>query len=251
MLRIRPEQMKAFETAAAKGFQDRMLEHVGQFFPKHLAILGEPAIREVVSLGIDRGSVYGFVTEHDLCLYIDLMLLLGSLFDEDPQYPWAEAILNDKGIPDSAQRSERLYDEAMAFLDDVAGAEDEYLAHALTTLRKRPLKDAVQPGAGKLEDRVLAELRAIWPQKCERVGAGPLGLLIHRGIQAAERYYLAGEFGVLLYVALTLVLGSGFDADPQHRWAQAVLGDASPSARAKKADRLHEAAMACLDAWLS
>ncbi|MBM4039868.1 MAG: hypothetical protein FJ290_15290 [Planctomycetes bacterium] len=248
MLRIRPKQMKAFEEAAAKGFQDRMVEHIGQFFPKHLAVFGEPAIRQAVSLGIDRGSVYGFATEHDLCLYIDLMLLLGSLFDEDPQYPWAEAILNDKGITDNATRAERLYDEAMAFLDDAAGQEGEYLTHALVTLRKTPLKDAWQPGPGTLEDRLLAHLRALWPQKCERVGAGPLGLMTHRGIQAAEKRRLAGEFGALVYVVLMFLLGSGFDADPLHAWAQGVLRE---GAGAGKADRLYEAAAAMLEAWLA
>ena len=243
--------MKAFEAAAAKGFQDSMVEHVGEFFPKHLAVLGEPAIREVVSLGIDRGSIYGFVTEHDLCLYIDLMLLLGSLYDEDPQYPWVEAILNDKGIADNAGRAERLYDEAMAFLDAAAGEEGEHLTRALVALRKTPLKEAWQPGPGTLEDRVLAQLRALWPQKCERVGAGPLGLMIARGVEAAGGFHVSHEFGALVYVVLMFFLGSGFGADPQHRWAQAVLNDASPAARAGKADRLYEAAMAHLEAWLA
>ncbi|HUT32676.1 MAG TPA: hypothetical protein VNE39_04275 [Planctomycetota bacterium] len=251
MLRIRPKQVKAFEQAAAKSFQDRMVEHIREFFPKHLAILGEPAIREVVGLGIDRGSIHGFITEHDLCLYIDLMLLLGCLFDEDPQYPWAEAILNDKGITDNAARTERLYDEAMAFLDAAAGEEGEHLTRALVALRKTPLKEAWQPGPGKLDDRLLAQLRALWPQKCERVGAGPLGLMIARGVEAARGCHLSTEFGALVYVVLMFLLGSGFGADPQHRWAQAVLNDASPAARAGKAGRLCEAAMAHLEAWLA
>jgi len=251
MLEMRPDHMKAFEESAIRGFENRMVDHVGQFFPRHLAVLGEPAIRAVIRLGVTRGEAYGFDTEHDLCLYINLMLLLGSLFDEDPQLAWADAILHDTSIPDGAARAERLHDEAMKFHDAAAGEEGEHLTRTLVTLHKHPVKETWRPGPGTLEDRLLAYLRALWPRKCEQVGAGPLGLIIHRGIQAAERHRLAGEFGGALYVVLTFVLGSGFEADPQHPWAAAALQETSASARAGKADLLHGGFMALLAAWLA
>jgi len=251
MLTIRREQMEALEAAAVRDFERRMLAHLRQFFPKHLAVLGEPTLRAVIRFGVGRGSIHGFTTEHDLCLYVDLMLLLGSLFDEDPQLPWADAILHDAGIPDSAERAERLYDEAMAFLDDAAGEDGQYLTRALVTLHKHPLKETWAPGPGKLEDRLLAHLRALWPQKYECVGAGPLGLMVHRGVEGAARNHVAGDFGALVFVVLMFFLGSGFDRDPQYPWALAILGDASPASRAARAQRLDEASRAHLNAWMA
>jgi hypothetical protein len=45
------------------------------------------------------------------------MFLLGSGFDKDPQFPWAENVLNDKSIPDESTRVDRLYKEAMTFME--------------------------------------------------------------------------------------------------------------------------------------
>lgn len=251
MIAIRPDQMDAFAEAALKNFENSMVDHVRQFLPRHLEILGEPTVRQVIRLGIDRGSVYGLISQHDLCLYITLMFLLGSSFDEDPQLPWADTILSDESILDNAQRTEQLYDEAVDFLDKAAGNENEYQMRALVTLRKHPIQETWKPGPGSLEDRILAQLRDVWPQKCERVGDGPLRLLIHRGIEAARSHQLAGELGALIYVGLMFLLGSGFDADPQYPWAAAVLNDTSAAGQATKAGRLYEAAMAYLDQWLA
>jgi len=250
MLQIRPQQMQAFEQAALKSFESRMVEHIQKHFPKHFELLGEPVVRKAIQLGIDRGGVQGLITEHDLCLFITLMFLLGSSFDEDPQLPWADALLSDESIEDSAERTERLWDEAIEYLDYVAGEENEYVIRALVTLSKHPAREAWQASQGTLEERILAQLQAVWPQKHERVGLGALRHLVHRGTEAAERYGLADGFAVAVYVVLMFMLGSGFDTDPQFPWAAAILSDASPAGRATRADRLYDEAMAYASKWL-
>ena len=44
---------------------------------------------EVARLGIGRAARHGLDTDHDIFVYVTLMMMLGSYFDEDPQLPWA------------------------------------------------------------------------------------------------------------------------------------------------------------------
>lgn len=41
--------------------------------------------------GLQRAESRNLQTERDAYLYLALMFMLGSLFDEDPQLPWAAA----------------------------------------------------------------------------------------------------------------------------------------------------------------
>lgn len=90
MFKVRREQMQAYREAALRDFEDRMVAHVERCFPQRLTALGAESVREVIRLGIERAAGHGIVTERDVCKFIDLMLVLGPTFDEEP---WAREIL--------------------------------------------------------------------------------------------------------------------------------------------------------------
>jgi hypothetical protein len=116
MITIRPEQMKVFSKAASKSFEDRMVAHLAKFFPQQCKKLGEEKIHETIQQGIVKARRYGIITEHDVCIYIDIMFDLGSDFDVDPELPWASRVLKDSTIKDPTYKINRLYDETMANL---------------------------------------------------------------------------------------------------------------------------------------
>ncbi len=251
MLTIRPEQMAVFADASVSRFERRMLGHIAEYFPAHYEIVGEQALRATIRLGVERGQAYGLTTQRDLYHYVPLMLLLGSYFDEDPQLPWAAAILKDEAVSDPGARAERLYDEAMAYLDAVAGEEGELLLAALKRLRERPVAQVWQPGSENVQTRVAGLLREVWPQKARRVGADALAQVARCAAQAARDYDVPGDLGIAVFATLMFMLGSGFSADPQFPWAAEILNDRSPEGRQRKAERLHEAGMKLADQWLA
>ncbi len=89
MLVIRKSQMEVFETIAARRFEEGLLDHFRAFFPQHAAVLGEAQLQRVLRYGLQRAESRGLGTERGIYLYIALMFMLGSRFDEDPQLPWA------------------------------------------------------------------------------------------------------------------------------------------------------------------
>jgi hypothetical protein len=93
MLRIRKEQLRVLDLDKRKRFIAKMLQHVQEFFPTQCALLGENQLREWVEHGINSAASYRIASERDVCKYIDVMIVFGKDFDQDPRLPWAAKIL--------------------------------------------------------------------------------------------------------------------------------------------------------------
>jgi predicted transcriptional regulator len=254
MLVIRETQMAAFEQAALRNFENRLLGHLEEFFPKHREVLGEEQMRKVIRLGIERAESYGLVSERDLHLYVGLMFMLGSYFDQDPQLPWATKILTDENIIDPSARADRLHDRAMAFLNEAAGQESQFLERALRKARELPTSALSRSGEDRqlsFGDHMLKLLHAWYPEKYQAVSDPVIRQLIRQGYQVARGHGLTDEKGIAVYLGLMFLLGGGFDRDPQHPWAEAVLRDATLIDPVKKGESLHQSAMAHLEQWLA
>ena len=254
MLVISGNQMKTFEQAVVRNFEGRLLAHLEEFFPKHCEILGNDQMRKMLQLGLKRAEPYGLISERDLHLYIGLMLMLGSYFDEDPQLPWTAKILTDENIVDASARTDKLYDRAMAFLNEAAGKENLYLDRALRKARELPASILSRTGEDRqlsFGDYILKLFYAWYPEKYQAVGDPAIRRLVRQGYQAARGYSLTEEKGITVYLCLIFLLGSVIDRDPQYPWAEQALNDVALTDPARKSDFLYKSAMAHLEKWLA
>jgi len=121
MLIIRKEQEEEFAKIALKQFEESMVVHLNQFFPEECEALGQEGTAEAIRHGLERAGRYGFVTERDLCLYMDVMFAFGRDFDEDPDLPWAKEILSDEALSRPLERIDKLYDVAMEKAEQARG----------------------------------------------------------------------------------------------------------------------------------
>ena len=252
MLVIREEQMSVLAQAVARNFENRLLEHLQEFFPRQGQILGVEQSRALIRLGIAQAEKYGFETERDVYLYVGLMCMLGSYFDQDPQLPWAAKILTDENIVYPNDRADQLYHRAMVFLNEAAGKENQYLEIALRKMREFPVSALTRTGENRdlsFGDYALKSLYALFPEKYEAVGDSAIRQMIRQGYQSARGYGLTGEAGIATYIGLMFMLGSGFDRDPRYPWAEAILTDAVLSDPVRKGEALYQSAMAYLDQW--
>ena len=85
MLTISGRQMEPLRQAALEGFVSRTLHHVEAHFGNHWRIIGADQLRVVIRLAVERAGRHGLITEREVSLYLNLMLLLGSAFDADAQ----------------------------------------------------------------------------------------------------------------------------------------------------------------------
>src|SRR5258708_1898210 len=105
--------MEAFRTMAEYAFETEMVVHLAEFSPLLSKTAGEEQMRKTIRLGIAQASSHGLTNRGPVRLYLELMLLFGSHFDTDPQYPWATAILKNLSAGDQMQRAEILFQKTL------------------------------------------------------------------------------------------------------------------------------------------
>src|SRR5215468_2782238 len=136
MWTIRWDQVEAFRNAALQKFEDDMVEHLKQFAPRQWQGIGDSAGRQEIKLGITQASQYGFTNRGSVRFYIELMFMLGSYFDVDPQYHWAQTVLMQPSDIDQMVRADTLYDVFNDYWEAVAGPDNTYLLRALHKLSR-------------------------------------------------------------------------------------------------------------------
>lgn len=250
MLKISKEQMEAFQQAALKDYEDQMVEHLKKFTPKHSEVIGEPGLRRVIQLGMDRAKNYGLTNRGPVRFYIEMMFMLGSDFDTDPQLPWAGEILDDTTISDQTVRADLLYDKAMDYIDTVAGPDYGYAREALRRASQERL-EGFSMSDGNFENRMIMRMNMIYPQKCEYLGESTLQALISRGIELARKHPVSTDAGVILFIGLMFALGHGFATDPQFPWIEGTLNNTAISDPNKRVERLYSKMMTYLNRALA
>src|SRR4051794_35232442 len=121
MLIIRNDQMEVFRQLTLRKFEASMVTHLSVFAPVQFKLLGEELIRQIIHLGIKRAKSYSLSKWGPVRLYLELMFMLGSDFDIDSQFPWANKILTEGDQWDQLDRAGRLYEEITYFVEAVAG----------------------------------------------------------------------------------------------------------------------------------
>jgi hypothetical protein len=243
-MQIRQEQMAVLEEAALKSFEDWMVEHLTEHFPGPCEALGEVPVRKAIRHGNERAEEYGFSTRHEVCLYVDLMFMLGSGFDTDFQLPWAGTILRDDAITDPNERIETLYDRAMEYLDLVAPEETThspafYSAARKLTCRGMKLRLEGHPLSGL--NRIIAVL---WPEKRGLMESADVHNLFSEARRAAEPYGITDGVDIGIFAVLMFSLGHRFDRDPIYPWAAEALAEENAESPTQK---MHNTFMAAKD----
>lgn len=250
MLTITPKHIKAFKQDALNNFEDKTYLYLKQFFPKNCEIHGEIKMREIIRYGIKQAELFGFMTEQDVTMFINLTLMLGHHFYKDPQISWASNIFNAETISSSI-KIERIYNEAIIYLDSVSGKNDENIKLALHRIQKKTATEIFQPYTSTFEQGVLDYLKEIFPEKYDAIGESNMKVLFQKGSESAQVYNIKNQEDCFIYICCMFILGCGFDTDPQFSWATDVLKEyQGEEQNVETGNKLYIASIASLMQWL-
>ncbi len=212
-----------------RAFADEMVVRLGALSPLLAQTIGDARLRAMIRLGTARAHDHGLVLRGTVRLYLELMVLLGSSFDRDPQYPWAAEILDEHGAADPMRCAQRLHVHAMDYLEELDGPDDAYLNDALRKLgaAARGSAELGPMPASLSEDRFIPEMlrmiTEVHPVRAAYIGRPAIEALIRRGILDARFHGVATPRGTALLIALMSALGHGCAEDPQHPWIAEAL----------------------------
>jgi hypothetical protein len=253
---IRRDQIDAFDEAAARGFEDRMLARIAKYFPKHPKLLGDEPLRLLVALALKKAAGYDFTTERNVALYLDLMCLLGSSFDTDPQMPWAAEILADPSFETPDDRAGKLHKRgwefaqmaAEDFKDLVEKNDSTRIIGTIKEIGRLTLDELPVPTGHQYAAQWSAKLSDTFPVRYAQIGSEAISNLMRQAVESAARNRVCNARGIALCASISLVLGAGFDHDPQLPWVSKALSG-EPNDSAPRTRRLHRDAVECLRQW--
>lgn len=240
---IRTEQMKLFEQAALRQFEEEMMIHSKSFSARLCEVIGDEQLRVALRSAMTKADGYGFTNRGPLRLYIEMMFLCGSAFDTDPQYPALGQVLRASG--DQMQRAEQIHQGFLDYLEKVSGPGAANVRKALSDL----LEFVRMPVAysNDFETSMLHEMNRIFPLKAAYVGETALKGLIEEGIAEARQYQFDTERQAALLVVLKFSFGHGCTDDPLYPWISRTLRDERTINPAGRAERLENKAITWLE----
>ena len=220
---IRDAQRKPLREAALRAYQSRMVEHLFGFSPQHCRGIGEAAVRKVVLVGMERATAYGFTQRGPVRFYLELMLLMGSGFDNDPQLPRAMAdLLGGGGQSDQLQRADWLHGELIIHMRAVLGPGNSHARAAIERLRSLSSTEMALSEA-HLEDELLRLFEQIYPQRCALTDGAALRALVAQARRLAAASRLDSRRGTALCALLMFELGHRCFEDPLYPWLSRSL----------------------------
>ena len=248
MLVIRDKQKEVLGSGMLKAFENEMVDHLAKFSPPLFAVIKEPQMREVVRFGFKQSEEYGLPLRGPMRLYLEMMLLFGSRFDTDPQYPWAREVLADKHSVCEMQRSEWLHEKILDYQAKVAGPNGANTRKALEELAAAG-QNPPDYSPAEFEDSIRREMYRIFPEKAEYVGRENLTLLIRAGRDEGKKYEFQSR-GENLMVVLKYAFGNGCADDLLYPWIGNTLRDDRITTPEARANRLEKKSLNWLDAVL-
>jgi hypothetical protein len=100
----------------------------------------------------------------------------------------------------------------------------------------------------EFEHRILDHLKSFAPKHCAVLQEDDLRSVIRYGWHKANDYGFFAERSVRIYIQLMLMIGAGFDSDPQIPWAWEMLTSNPNEVESARIDPLHERAWDYADA---
>ncbi len=117
LVKIRDLNIRSLPESIAKNFDSSIYNLLTDIYPEKSKDQGKQVMDELIRRGRLSAREYGLTSYKNVCVYIGMMFILGSGFDDDFQFPWAYKVLNDKSLADQDAKAERLYKLAMKLLN--------------------------------------------------------------------------------------------------------------------------------------
>ena len=222
MLVLRKEQVDQLQQAAKRRRADAILVSLAGFSSPCFKTLDEAQRRAVIRIGMDRAEAHGLTSRDAVRFYLELMLLLGSQFDTDPQYPWAGQMLAELDQDAPMERVESLYQKAMDDREKVSGPENVHALEAFQRIRhftQQPLRVSLETF---IPDMV-SEFGRLYPQKAANLDREGLEAVLRKCLEAAEQLGILTARGAVLLSLLLLTLGHGCTTDTLYPWIAGAL----------------------------
>lgn len=207
---------------AHRDFIFKVYNYLEEFFPDTHDFFNEEQIRNTIQLGIEKAHSYKIYSKNDICSYICLMFtFMGSHFDVDPLYPWANQILKPvkNNLTPTITASEKvvlLWKKQQEIDSKLFSSNSTFLIKQFQTLGSLKLLNDFEETSLPLRHRVHSRLESHYPEKYNLIERQSIDSLITEGFELCRVYNINDEAEICWFISLMFLFGSRFDADPKY-----------------------------------
>jgi hypothetical protein len=238
-MKIRSSQMDILDAHSMKKYKTKLCRHLRQYDPLLCEAAGAEALEEAVDLGVQRAHECSFTLNGPIRSYLEIMFVLGSDFDRDPQYFWLRPWLQPQERYPEMERARYLQFHVIRFINDFQGSDNINIIHALNQAQDITREQLIEISRNYPE-KAVNWLESMHPLKCRFIGKDALRSLMNLAIKETARAELQGPESVALVLGLMFTFGSGILHDPMYPWVNRILAspaEEGPQTREEKLQR--------------
>lgn len=250
MLKISNLQYTKLQEHIVSNFEDEMFRHVKTYFPNHFAIMNEEDIYHTIKYTFKKCKSYKFTTKRNLCLYLNMAFMLGSNFDNDPQYPWAKAILKGIKLKNSVRHIDDLKIKSQEIFNSMAGKNNAAINRFFLNFSKhhQEIYNTIITLNLKKDFTYLQE---IYPEKYSTIGEQNISKMLETGSRNAEKYGLTNNSSLAIFGLLQFIGGSGFDTDPQFQPISELLNNQELETQNEKSKLIYDKTLEIIQKFIT
>lgn len=253
MLCLSPQTLGLIGRPRMTGLLDDLAAFIEGHFVGHARLLGPEGCARYAELAILRASRYQLESRRDVFMYLTVMLVLGSHFDEDPLLPWAAQILNTPSHQPRWAYIDRLLEESLAYAERVAGSSNLKIDRMFLRLKALLEKFLAAPNTKAPWEEIPAEefCRALFPSRYREVDSALWAATFQGCQQMAYTYGMRTMSELGFYRMVVFLLGPLFDRDPVASRLVQQLSLGTNLSPAVRLERLSREALLGLSSFLS
>lgn len=219
---IGQEQFDQLRMQSRTSFVRAMVEHAFAFQPQLCRTVGREAMLPIVDGWVLQSVAQGFDKEGQVQLMVELGLLFGSGFRDDPQLPWLQSVWSDPSLVYPRHKADALHRRCNVYLNEVYGPDNAHVLSALQALVSTEGRMA-RFESGDLDSGLVETLHALHPQKLVCVGQPAMRALIASARAQALRHGMSSPRATGLLLILMSAFGHRCTSDPLYPWIGRTL----------------------------
>lgn len=237
MFLIRNQQINIFNSIKPAVFESQLEKHIAEHFPQQLSLMGSAGLRKLINKGYKDAGRYKITTSAALCIYIDMMIMLGHAFTTDPQLPWIADIFEEDGRIIATENLHTAYRKTISFF---VNTEEKNLLlpyEQWISIMDWSFQKIEQVFKTDFQKSFAGFLEKFWPQKYKGM-VKPVQ--VYDAINEARNIGFTTGVNIAYYCTLRFLLGHNFADDPQYPWIVKALKDDSMNDEIYSVKYLHK-----------
>lgn len=203
------EQIIRLEKLSLRNYVCELVEHCMSLFPLLVSLQGQDSFRAYIEQLIIIAKKDGYTQRGPVRLYIDMMIIFGVRFGNDPLYQ-SFTIKKQEMNLSQIEKSMILYSYLSEYMEFVYGKNNLLFKESIKKFQNLDIKNVlanVEANYGGVHNL----LKNIYPQKYFFVGSSSINNLIKSSDELAKCYGL-GKFNQKIYLTLIMFLfGCSFE----------------------------------------